>query len=323
MDEGDTGTVRARFTVTLSHASGQTVTVDYMTADGTATTNDNDYVATNGTLTFAPGETEKTITVMVNGDVAVDPWPDGGGGETFQVILSTPTGGATIVDGVGVGTILESEPDVGNANDTYVSYIKYHQIPRNKKQMLDLVRFDTRYDSNADGRIVNGSQTDLAVGAVTVNFTLYGPDGSSLWFCTTADNGTFDGQFRGGLTPGDYTLQITSIEHDTYAWNQYLGYSTFDFTVPDDEIAIGIPIAENPGETSVGSDPNGSTARLLGFNVEVGSTSESSISRSSRASSAAVADLALLAWLEPDSSEDDADPLALPSADELALMMME
>jgi hypothetical protein len=42
--------------------------MSYQTVNGTATTGDNDYGARTGTLTFAPGETTKTITVQVNGD---------------------------------------------------------------------------------------------------------------------------------------------------------------------------------------------------------------------------------------------------------------
>src|SRR5262249_14658686 len=56
------------FTVTLSVAYDQPVTLSYRTADGTARTSDKDYVARTGTLTFAPGETTKTITIVVNGD---------------------------------------------------------------------------------------------------------------------------------------------------------------------------------------------------------------------------------------------------------------
>ena len=55
------------FVVTLDPAAAQTVTVDYATADGTATAGD-DYTATSGTLTFDPGETSQTIAVPITDD---------------------------------------------------------------------------------------------------------------------------------------------------------------------------------------------------------------------------------------------------------------
>src|SRR5205085_132498 len=55
------------FTVTLSAAYDQAVTLSYRTADGTATAGDSDYVARTGTLTFLPGETTKTVTIEVKG----------------------------------------------------------------------------------------------------------------------------------------------------------------------------------------------------------------------------------------------------------------
>ena len=66
--EGNTGTVNAIFTVTLSAPSGRTVTVDYATANDTAVA-PGDYLATSGGLTFNPGETTRTVTVTVNGDL--------------------------------------------------------------------------------------------------------------------------------------------------------------------------------------------------------------------------------------------------------------
>jgi uncharacterized repeat protein (TIGR01451 family) len=100
--EGNAGTVSAVFTVTLSSASSQVVTVDYTTADGTATLADNDYVSTNNTLTFLAGTTVQTLTVPVNGDTV------GELDEIFFVTLSSPTN-ATIVDNQGVGTILNDD----------------------------------------------------------------------------------------------------------------------------------------------------------------------------------------------------------------------
>jgi hypothetical protein len=95
--EGNSGTTDAIFTVTLSTVSSSTVTVKYDTADSTATAG-SDYQSASGTLTFAPGQTSKTITVTVNGDTVVEP------DETFFVNLSNPTN-ATITDSQGVGTI--------------------------------------------------------------------------------------------------------------------------------------------------------------------------------------------------------------------------
>jgi hypothetical protein len=101
LTEGHSGTRTATFTVRLSAPRGEPVTVAYATADGTAVAN-SDYQAVSGTLTFAPGETQKTITVAVFGDQLFEP------NETFSVNLSNPTG-ALITDGTGVGTIVNDD----------------------------------------------------------------------------------------------------------------------------------------------------------------------------------------------------------------------
>jgi hypothetical protein len=94
---GPATTTIARFTVTLSSASGRPTTVPYATADGTATIVDNDYQAAGGSVTFAPGETRKTISILVNGDSKYE------AKESFVVILGAPDG-AAIAPGKGVGT---------------------------------------------------------------------------------------------------------------------------------------------------------------------------------------------------------------------------
>src|SRR5262249_14894282 len=73
LTEADSGTVAATFTVTLSKATPWVVAVDFATVDGTATTADNDYVAATGTLSLAPEETTRTITVTVNSDAKYEP----------------------------------------------------------------------------------------------------------------------------------------------------------------------------------------------------------------------------------------------------------
>jgi hypothetical protein len=101
--EGTSGTTLLTFTASLSAAYDQAVTVNYATADGTATTADNDYLATFGTLTFAPGETTKTITVEVVGNTT--PAPD----KTFYVNLSAASTNALVARGQGIGTIQDDD----------------------------------------------------------------------------------------------------------------------------------------------------------------------------------------------------------------------
>ena len=100
--EGDEGTVDASFTATLNTPSSRTITVDYSTADGSATS-PADYAAVAGALTFNPGQTTKTVTVNVNGDLLDE------ANETFTVNLSNPSN-VTIVDGEGLGTITDNDP---------------------------------------------------------------------------------------------------------------------------------------------------------------------------------------------------------------------
>jgi hypothetical protein len=96
--EGNSGQATLNFTISLSKASLTPVTVAYTTADATATTAGSDYVATAGTLTFAAGQTTRTVSVKVNGDTTFEP------DETFSLELSNQSG-ATITDNLGLGTI--------------------------------------------------------------------------------------------------------------------------------------------------------------------------------------------------------------------------
>src|SRR5687767_13735550 len=77
-------------------------TDDVATANGTAAQPD-DYASNSGSLDFAPGEASKSVTVLVNGDVAVEP------DETYFVNLTNAGGGATIADAQGLCTILNDD----------------------------------------------------------------------------------------------------------------------------------------------------------------------------------------------------------------------
>ena len=89
------------FVVTLAPASAKTVTVRYATRNGTATT-PYDYTSSFGRLTFAPGETTKTISVPMRDDDVED------SGETVTLTLSRPTN-AMLADATATGTIMNTE----------------------------------------------------------------------------------------------------------------------------------------------------------------------------------------------------------------------
>ena len=93
------------FTVRLSRAASETVTVDYETRDGSATAG-SDYTAAVGTLTFAVGERTKTVSVAVLNDDVIDEVS-----ETFKLKLSNASGGNVwIADGTAIGTIVNDDP---------------------------------------------------------------------------------------------------------------------------------------------------------------------------------------------------------------------
>src|SRR6185503_7854996 len=112
--EGNAGTVTAAFTVSLSNASTQTVTVNYATAGDTATSG-TDFVATAGTATITPGLLSTTVNVTINSDTAFET------NEFFLVNLTNPTN-ATISDNQATGIINndDTQPSI-SINDRSVT----------------------------------------------------------------------------------------------------------------------------------------------------------------------------------------------------------
>jgi hypothetical protein len=116
--EGTNGTWEAAFTVSLGVASAQTVSVDFATADVSAQAG-ADYVATNGTLVFNPGELNKTISVAITADFT--PEPD----EEFLVQLSNAVN-APISRGTGRCTITEVHVD----NVSVDVAVRFNTVPQ-------------------------------------------------------------------------------------------------------------------------------------------------------------------------------------------------
>ncbi|WP_416673345.1 Calx-beta domain-containing protein [Egbenema bharatensis] len=191
--EGNTGTTTASFTVTLSHATSQAVTVTYATEDGTATTADGDYVGIPATtLTFAPGETSKTINVIINGDNKHE------ANETFQVKLSAANNATINPDAaIGTGTILndDGQPIVsispatiavneGDSGKTTLTFTVTLSNPSD--EVIEIAyatidgtgrAFDLDYDEIFDNLIFNPGQPLSQVVTVDINGdTKFEPD---------------------------------------------------------------------------------------------------------------------------------------------------
>lgn len=182
--EGDSGSANATFTVTLSGAAGQSVTVDYATANDTAASS-ADYTSTSGTLTFAAGDTSKTISVPVLGETADED------NETFTVTLSNASN-ATISTATGTGTITD------NDSPPTVSWSKASQ------------------SSTAEGSTltVTAQLSAASSKTVTVPFTISGTaTGSGTDYSITASPLTISA----GATTASATITIasdTSAEED-------------------------------------------------------------------------------------------------------------
>ena len=133
--EGNAGTTPLSFPVTLSAASTQPVSVTYATADGTATA-PSDYAAANGTLTFNPGETSKSISVNVVADLAIEQ------DEALTVTISGAVG-ATIAGAGATGRITNDDTQVSVTAGAYKGVIEGNAL------FLDVVdRYVTHFRSN-------------------------------------------------------------------------------------------------------------------------------------------------------------------------------
>lgn len=100
--EGDSGTAVLRYVVRLSNPSFLPITVNYATADGTATSASGDYQAVAGSVIFSPGEIQKTVEVSAFGDQAI---------EVFETVLLqvTSTGNTSNVDAQASATIMNDD----------------------------------------------------------------------------------------------------------------------------------------------------------------------------------------------------------------------
>jgi Calx-beta domain-containing protein len=219
--EGNGGTSMLTFNVTLSHASADTVTVDYATANGAATVADGDYVAAVGAVTFSAGQTTKTVDVTVNGDGTHE------SDETFTVDLSNPVN-AGIADGSGLGTIANDDPvpDIsiddqsiaeGNAGTSTLSFNLSLSNPSDQTVTVDYTTTDgTATVAGADYAAASGTVTfDPGQTAKTVDVTVNGDvtNESAETFTVDLSNASnvniLDGSGQGTITNDDQVPDIS------------------------------------------------------------------------------------------------------------------
>jgi hypothetical protein len=239
--EGDAATTTATFDVTLSPASGRAVTVGWATSDGSATQL-SDYVAGSGTLTFAAGDTGKTIDVTVKGDTTAEL------DETFTVNLSGATN-ATVNDAQGVGTILDDEleavididdPTVIEA-DTGTTTLSFGVTLSNPSGSTVTVDWAT-----SDGTATAGTDYVAASGTLTI------PAGDT--------NGTIDVTVDGDTT---YERDETVVLNLSNSTNAPIGNAQGIGTISNDEPAPTVSV----GDASVLEGNSGTT--VLSFPVSL------------------------------------------------------
>jgi hypothetical protein len=263
--EGNDGTLNMVFTVTLDSASELPVSVNYSTADGTAKAG-SDYLAAAGTLTFAAGETTKTITVQVKGD-RIDELD-----ENFFVNLTGATNGA-IADAQAVGTITDNDvpPQITIGDRTLV------EGNDGTLSMVFTVTLDSASElpvsvnySTADGTAQAGSDYVAAAGTITfaagetsktITVQVKGDridelDENFFVNLTGATNGAIaDSQAVGIITDNDVPPQITIGDRTLIEGND--GTLNMVFTVTLDsasELPVSVNYSTADGAAKAGND---------------------------------------------------------------------
>lgn len=211
------------FTVALSAASEQTVNVAYATADASATAGvSGDYDAKTGTVTFAPGQQTRPITVNVNRDADAEP------SEAFLVELSVPTNAVLSVDATGTGTILN---DDGPAAAISIADLSIAEGAGTAEVTLTLSK-PVAQDITVDVMSSNGTATAPAdYGAVVATTTFSAGQTSTSTDVAIADDAIDE--------PDEvFTLTLSN------ARNAVVADGTATVTVTDDDATPSLSIAD-------------------------------------------------------------------------------
>jgi len=207
--EGNSGTSTLGFLVTLSVASAKSVSVQYATANGTATA-PSDYASAAGTVTFAPGQKSKSVAVDIVGDLAIEQ------DETFAVTLSNPLN-ANIGSGTATGTIRNDDTSVPVTVGTYKGLLEGNFV---------------FFDVNAD-RTLSGFRSNYIREDCNGNLYIHGTVSWGSSHRPIAADGTFafGGTSNGtvGGNPATFTDAVTGRFDGTNVTGTYTASSEFDY----------------------------------------------------------------------------------------------
>ena len=237
---GDEGGALA-FVVSTPTSSVSDITVNYATANGTAVSG-QDYRAAQGTLTFAPGETSRTISVSTVDDSQEETL------ETFALTLSSPVNASLDVASA-VGTIVDDDTvrlSVSGFSGTEGNAVKFLVMTvRHRSGLTMSVDYATR-----DGTAVAGQDYQAAQGTLT-----FVPD---EWYKEVAVATLDDTRVEGAEK---FALVLSAPV------NARLGTASADGTILDNDVAPELSVA----------DARGDEGEVLGFVVRVSSTSADTI----------------------------------------------
>lgn len=192
---------------TISKSDVGAASVNYATANGTATSG-SDYTPVSGTLSFAEGQTSKTLSVTANTDTTME------GTETFYLDLSAPSGGATITDNRGVGTIANvggSAPSfsVNNASVSEGGTLTFTVSMNTSSGVMHNIAYATSNSSASAGSDYVGKsgtlsfapgETSKTVTVSTIEDTLFENNETLHLGLSNADNGATIGDAQGNGT---------------------------------------------------------------------------------------------------------------------------
>jgi CSLREA domain-containing protein len=187
--EPASGTATAVFNVGLSYPSGKVVTVNFATADGTAKAG-SDYQAASGTLAFAPGETTKTVSVVVNSDAEAEPV------ETFALNLSNPSN-VSLARAQGTGTIAPA-----NSSAVQFSAASYSARESDHSAAINVTRAgDTSASASVDYATADLTATERADYTKALGTLRFAPGESSKTFVVLLSEDAY--------AEGDETVTLT------------------------------------------------------------------------------------------------------------------